>query len=124
MSNLFVDLLEEDQKQQNQLKGKAAEKDTFNRTQPRDNPRDRSSGKSRDHSRDTAPEASCTFPTRDEIQEFSFHLRDALNVKVQAELPHEWQAELERIALDLRVKKLELYRYIYGTFLGKIKTKK
>src|SRR5688572_32490380 len=35
------------------------------------------------------------LPTREEIQEFSFHLRDELKVKVQAEVPHLWQKELE-----------------------------
>ena len=64
------------------------------------------------------------LPTRDEIQEFSFRLRDTLKVKVQAEVPHEWQVELEEIARELNVKKLELYRFIYGNFLGKIRDKK
>ena len=57
---------------------------------------------------------------RDAIQEFSFRLRDELKVKVQAEVPHGWQKELEEIARDLDVKKLELYRFIIGEFLGKV----
>jgi hypothetical protein len=61
------------------------------------------------------------LPSRDEIQEFSFQLRDELKVKVQAEVPHGWQSELEEIARQLRVKKLELYRFIIGEFLGKLK---
>ena len=63
------------------------------------------------------------LPTRDEIQEFSFRMRDELRVKVQAEVPHRWQKELETIARDLDVKKLELYRFILGEFLGKVKRK-
>ena len=62
-----------------------------------------------------------SLPTRDEIQEFSFQLRDDLKVTVQAEVPYGWQSELEEIARHLRVKKLELYRFIIGEFLGKIK---
>ena len=57
----------------------------------------------------------------DEIQEFSFRLRDTLKVKVQAEVPHDWQTELDEVARELNVKKLELYRFIYGEFLGKVR---
>ena|SRR5258708_26705215 len=63
------------------------------------------------------------LPTRDEIQEFSFRLRDELKVKVQAEVPHHWQKELDELARKLEVKKLELYRFIIGDFLGKVKRK-
>ena len=45
-------------------------------------------------------------------------------MKVQAEVPHRWQKELEEIARKLDVKKLELYRFILGEFLGKVKRKK
>jgi hypothetical protein len=79
---------------------------------PRTRPRDNSRGKPRD------------LPTRDEIQEFSFRLRDKLKVKVQAEVPHGWQKELEEMARKLDVKKLELYRFILGEFLGKVRRKK
>lgn len=79
------------------------------RNQPRDIPLDNFRGKSRD------------LPSRDAIQEFSFQLRDELKVKVQAEVPYGWQTELEEIARGLRVKKLELYRFIIGEFLGKLK---
>lgn len=83
---------------------------------PRKLSRDLSSEIPRQHPRER--------PTRDEIQEFSFRLRDTLKVKVQAEVPHEWQLELEEIARELNVKKLELYRFIYGDFLGKVRDKK
>ena len=63
------------------------------------------------------------LPTRNEIQQFSFQLRDELKVKVQAEVPHRWQKELEDLARNLNVKKLELYRFILGEFLGKVKRK-
>ena len=76
-------------------------------------PRDISSEPSREKKRE--------LPTRDEIQEFSFRLRDELKVKVQAEVPYQWQDELEETARRLKVKKLELYRYILGQFLGKTK---
>lgn len=74
-------------------------------------------------SSDNPRENSRKLPSRDEIQEFSFRLRDSLKVKVQAEVPHEWQGELEGLARDLNVKKLELYRFILGEFLGKVKRK-
>ena len=97
-------------------------------TQSRDLSLDRSLEKSRViplvKSSDISRGQSGGLPTRDEIQEFSFRLRDTLKVKVQAEVPHEWQGELEEIARELNVKKLELYRFIYGDFLGKIRGKK
>ena len=70
--------------------------------------------------RETKREKGRALPSRDAIQEFSFHLRDELKVKVQAEVPADWQKELEDLAHRLDVGKLELYRYIIGTFLGKI----
>ena len=82
----------------------------------RDSPQDLSRGQADKNSRDK----SGSEPTRDEIQEFSFQLRDELKVKVQAEVPHTWQKELEQIALQLDVKKLELYRFIIGKFLNKV----
>lgn len=82
-----------------------------------------SSDKSRKKSRGNSTPPSSEYPTRDEIQEFSFRLRDELKVKVQAEVPHEWQGELEEVSRTLNVKKLELYRYIFGEFLGKVKRK-
>ncbi len=48
-------------------------------------------------------------------------LRDELKVKVQAQVPHAWQKELEEISRKLNVQKLELYRFILGEFLGKVK---
>lgn len=63
------------------------------------------------------------WPSRDEIQEFTFRMRDELKVKVQAEVPHKWQKELEDLAREMDVKKLELYRFILGEFLGKVKRK-
>jgi hypothetical protein len=86
--------------------------------------RDRSSDLSRIMTREPSREKSREYPTRNEIQEFSFRLRDELKVKVQAEVPHPWQKELEDIARQLNVKKLELYRFILGEFLGKVKRKK
>lgn len=77
----------------------------------------------RDNPREDPRVQPSTLPTRDEIQEFSFRLRDSLKVKVQAEVPHEWQDELEEVARQLKVKKLELYRFILGEFLGKVKRK-
>jgi hypothetical protein len=89
---------------------------TLNSTSPRD--------RSREMSRESQRENSHSLPSREEIQEFSFHLRDELRIKVQAEVPHQWQDELEEISRQLDVKKLELYRFILGEFLGKVKRKK
>jgi len=82
--------------------------------------------KSREISSETPREKSRGLPDREEIQEFSFRLRDELKlkVKVQAEVPYQWQDELEEMARKLDVKKLELYRFILGEFLGKVKRKK
>jgi len=95
---------------------KATSKPTSPRDKSRDNPRDKSRDIPRDNTRDNPRD----IPTRDEVQEFSFSLRDELNVKVQAEVPYTWQKELDNMARDLDVKKLELYRYILGEFLGKV----
>jgi hypothetical protein len=75
---------------------------------------------SRDIPREKSREVVRDLPSRDDIQGFSFRLRDELKVKVQAEVPHEWQQELDDLARKLNVKKLELYRYIIGDFLGKV----
>ena len=75
---------------------------------------------SRDKPREKSREITRGLPSRDDIQEFSFRLRDELKVKVQAEVPHQWQQELDDLARQLNVKKLELYRYIIGDFLGKV----
>ena len=90
-----------------------AEKGTRKPARALEPSREKPSDKSRRKSRD--------LPTRDEIQEFSFSLRDELKVKVQAEVPYKWQKELEEMAHKLDVKKLELYRFILGEFLGKVK---
>lgn len=88
-------------------------------THVRDNPRE----VLRDNPREMQREDGKDWPTRDEIQEFSFRLRDELRVKLQAEVPHLWQQELDELARELRVGKLELYRYIIGLFLGKVERK-
>jgi hypothetical protein len=99
---------------------KTTSKSTPKVTRQRDKVREVSSDKSREKPLD--PELP--LPTRDEVQEFSFRLRDELKVKVQAEVPHTWQKELEEVARTLDVKKLELYRFIFGEFLGKVKRKR
>lgn len=103
---------------------KSTSNSTSKITQQRDKSRDVSSDISRQKSREKPLEPELPLPTRDEIQEFSFHLRDELKVKVQAEVPHTWQKELEEVARTLDVKKLELYRFIFGEFLGKVKRKR
>src|SRR5688572_9841374 len=70
--------------------------------------RETSSDMSLDQARKNPRDSSGSQPTRDEIQGFSFRLRDELKVKVQAEVPYRWQKELEEIARELDVKKLEL----------------
>jgi hypothetical protein len=80
--------------------------------------------KSRNSSSDNPRKGKNKYPTREEIQEFSFQLRDQLKVKVQAEVPHRWQKELDDLARELNVKKLELYRYMIGEFLEKVRRKK
>lgn len=121
MSDLFAKLMTEGQHQKEQVEAaKDTRKLTRKSTHLRDIPRDTARKKPRGTSHGT----SLDLPTRDEIQEFSFRLRDQLKVKVQAEVPHEWQDELEDIARQLRVKRLELYRFILGEFLGKVVRRK
>src|SRR5260221_8593869 len=60
----------------------------------------------REPSSDVPREKPRSLPSRTEIQEFSFRLRDDHKVKVQAEVPYEWQDELEEISRKLDVKKL------------------
>ncbi len=101
----------------------STQKPTSKITRKRDKSRKVSSENSREKSRGKSSNTSRPLPTRDEIQEFSFRLRDELKVKVQAEVPHQWQTELEEVSRTLDVKKLELYRFIFGEFLGKVKRK-
>ena len=122
-------------RQKEEEERKPTRKSTRESTRVRDNPRDMPRDKSRDNSRDQARDTSRgkprdntrgksrALPTRDEIQGFSFQLRDELRVKIQAEVPPQWQTELEETARELNVKKLELYRFIIGEFLGKVKRK-
>lgn len=122
MGQLFTDLQEEQKSQQTTLKsGKKSGKPeaTSNPTQKSTH----ASDSARNTSRDNPRKLSRDLPTRDEIQMFSFQQRDELKLKVQAEVPHHWQKELEDIARDLNVKKLELYRFIFGEFLGKVRRK-
>lgn len=98
------------------VKRESTRKSTSNSTQVID--------MSRKLSRDIPREDSRDLPTRDDIQEFSFRLRDTLKVKIQAEVPYEWQGQLEEISRHLKVKKLELYRFIIGNFLGEVKPRK
>lgn len=94
------------------------------RTPSREFSRRESHAASRETSRDKPRANPRDLPSRDDIQEFSFRLRDELKVKVQAEVPHYWQQELDDLARELDVKKLELYRYIIGEFLGKVRRKR
>jgi hypothetical protein len=93
---------------------------TRNSTSARETPRDTMRTELRAISREKPRDSSRDYPSRDAIQEFSFRLRDELKVKVQAEVPHHWQEELDDLAREIGVKKLELYRYIIGEFLGKV----
>ena len=142
--SLFTELNRESEKQKQQLKpssdassndknkkDRVARKVTRKSTPPRDRSRESSRGKSRhnprspvrdqvqDHTREMSRQSSREYPSRDEIQIFNFHLRDELRVKVQADVPHHWQKELDELARELGVRKLELYRYMIGEFLGK-----
>ena len=119
MGNIFAELEDERQRQLkavNDMEKGAAQKPTRKSTSAREGSRE----VIREKPRDISPE----LPNREEIQEFSFRLRDELKTKVQAEVPHQWQKELAEIAQNLDVKKLELYRFILGEFLGKVRRKK
>ncbi len=128
MSNKSVTIYAEALKREKNETGetvtrKTTRQPTRSRDKVRDRVRDTSRDKSRGTVRDNLRRTSRDLPSRDEIQEFSFRLRDELRVKVQAEVPPQWQKELDKMARDLDVKKLELYRFIFGKFLGKVKRK-
>ena len=114
---IYAQAMRRQQEEQEQLNAKGS---TPNLTRKPTRARDKSRAISRDTIRARPRGKSRDLPTRDEIQEFSFTLRDQLKVKVQAEVPHQWHAELGDIAQNLKVKKLELYRFILGEFLGKV----
>jgi hypothetical protein len=101
-----------------QAETKSTSKVTRKSTRPREGARDKPRGESRQKSREQPD-----LPSRDEIQEFSFKLRDEHKVKVQAEVPPQWQKEFDDLTYALGVKKLELYRFILGEFLGKVQRK-
>jgi len=126
MSNKAISVYAEalKRKQEEKKEHGASRKATSRITRKSTRARDTSRGIARDTSRDNSRGKSRDLPTRDEIQEFSFRLRDELKVKVQAEVPHGWQQEFDEIARQLDVKKLELYRFIIGEFLGKVERKK
>ena len=126
MSNKTISVYAEALKRKKEEKEKhqASRKITSKITRKSTRVREPSRGILRDTSRDHSHRKSRDLPTRDEIQGFSFRLRDELKVKVQAEVPHQWQKELKEITRELNVKKLELYRFIIGEFLGKVERKK
>ena len=125
MSNKGVSVYAEALKrQQEEKKQQASKKVTSKAARKPTRVRELSRGTLRETSRDKSRRNSRDLPTRDEIQELSFRLRDELKVKVQAEVPHRWQKQLKEIARELNVKKLELYRFILGEFLGKVRRKK
>ncbi len=116
-ANPFTQLLEAESQQHTQ-KAETAPDATRNVTQKATRPREMS----REKVRTSETTATVEALDRDAIQLFSFQLRDELKAKakVQAEVPYQWLEELEQIAQQVGVKKLELYRYIIGTFLGKL----
>lgn len=125
MSNKAITVYAEALKRQQQQKKRQAPREPSPKaTRQPTRVRDTSRAVSRDTARMKPRGQSRELPTRDEIQEFSFHLRDELKVKVQAEVPHQWQTELQETSQKLNVKKLELYRFILGEFLGKVRRKK
>ena len=125
MSNKVVSVYAEALKrQQEEEKHPTSRENTSKVTRKPTQVRDISRDRSRDTLRENSRGKSRDLPTRDEIQEFSFRLRDELKVKVQSEVPHYWKKDLEELSRELNVKKLELYRFIIGDFLGKVRRKK
>lgn len=132
MSDLFSKLLsEQDEQRQQVLTSVAEEPSTSKFAQPRTHASDNVRKDSREETRNTVseqpPEHRSTpllvLPTRNEIEELTFQLRHTLKVKVQAEIPPDWQDQLDQIANQLKIGKLELYRFIIAEFLGKVKRK-
>ena len=122
--SIYATALKRQQTEERQVSQNTTPKLTRESTQETETSREQARLQTREPSRDHPRGKSRDLPNREEIQEFSFRLRDELKVKVQAEVPHPWQKELEEIARGLDVKKLELYRFILGEFLGKVRRKK
>ena len=127
MSNKDIEIYSEALKRKAE-ENKSTQDLTYSRDKSREKPRDFPRGNARAYTRDKPRGLSRAYlrelPTRDEIQEFNFLLRDEFKVKVQAELPHHWKDEIEEISRRQKIQKLELYRFIFGEFLGKIQRKK
>jgi hypothetical protein len=120
--SVYAEALKRSKQENHQSPAQESAQDAaHSREQSRDLPRINPREVQRNIPRKTTRSNVGDLPTRDEIQHFSFTLRDEFTAKVQAHVPYQWQGELEKIATKLNVKKLELYRYIIGEFLGKIK---
>ncbi len=78
---------------------------------------------SQETSRKTS-QARTRYPTKEEMEEFNWRLRNEPIQKFTTELPAQWMEDMKDIAYRTGVKKLELYRFIIGEFLGKVKRSK
>ncbi len=61
------------------------------------------------------------IPTKQQLEEFSFKYRNLSTKNLNMELPKEWMKEVSNIANKMEIKKVLIYRYIIGQFLGKVK---
>lgn len=61
------------------------------------------------------------IPTKKDLEEFSFKYRNLSTKNLNMELPKEWMREVNNIANKMEIKKVLIYRYIIGKFLGKVK---
>ena len=119
MSNKKISVYADAIKNQKEDAQKVTQDSTQKITHTRDHSREKKREIPRKSSRINSRDLNDINMTREEIQEFTFHMRDVVKVKMQLEVPPEWREELKEIAFQLNVGKLELYRIIIGRFLGK-----
>jgi hypothetical protein len=64
------------------------------------------------------------MPSKDEVEEFNWKLRRERFQKFTTDIPSSWLKELNDMAYEMDVKKIELYRYMIAEFLWKVKRRK
>ena len=62
------------------------------------------------------------IPTKQEIEQYLFQYRELPTDNKNMEIPREWLQEITRISKEMDLKaEVQLYRYIIGQFLGKVR---
>ncbi len=123
MSNLFTQLQQTKEEQQDQARHLKSPTDSPARSdeiiQAVETPpaADHSTQMSKRLSKPLSKKVSKT-PTSDEVEMLAFQLRKIPKVRVNADIPAEWKQQLDDLAYKLRVGKYDLMLYLIAQFLG------